>query len=79
MGPDTRSEIQTDQGKAALRSLFELKDVPKTGATELYFGPSAPAGKEKRWIKTNPGRAFIQERPNCAVGLTLRRRRSFGW
>ena len=24
--PDTRSEIQTDQGQAALRSLFELKD-----------------------------------------------------
>jgi hypothetical protein len=25
---ETRSEIQTDQGKAALRSLFELKDLP---------------------------------------------------
>jgi hypothetical protein len=57
--PDTRSEIQTDQGKAALRSLFELKDVPKTGATELYFGPSAPPGKEKRWIKTNPGKGWF--------------------
>jgi hypothetical protein len=57
--PDTRSEIQTDQGKAALRSLFELRDVPKTGATELYFGPSAPAGKEGQWIKTNPGKGWF--------------------
>ncbi|MBV8106920.1 MAG: DUF1254 domain-containing protein [Hyphomicrobiales bacterium] len=57
--PDTRSEIQTDQGKAALRSLFELKDVPKTGAAELYFGPSAPGGKEGQWIKTNPGKGWF--------------------
>ena len=57
--PDTRSEIQTDQGKAALRSLFELKDVAKTGATELYFGPSAPAGKEGQWIKTNPRKGWF--------------------
>ncbi|MGO4839654.1 DUF1214 domain-containing protein, partial [Rhizobiaceae sp. 2RAB30] len=42
----TRSEVQTDQGKAALRSLFELKDVPTDKPTELYFGPSAPAGQE---------------------------------
>jgi hypothetical protein len=53
--PRTRSMIQTDQNKAALRSLVELKDVPKTGTTDLYFGPKAPAGKEGQWIKTNPG------------------------
>ena len=40
--PDTRSEIVTDQGKAALRSLFELKDLPTNQTTELYFGPDAP-------------------------------------
>jgi hypothetical protein len=57
--PDTRSEIQTDQGKAALRSLFELKDVAKTGAAELYFGPHAPAGRERQWIKTNPGKGWF--------------------
>jgi hypothetical protein len=44
----TRSQIQTDQDKAALRSLVELKDVPKTGTTDLYFGPKAPTGKEGR-------------------------------
>jgi len=55
----TRSEVQTDQGKAALRSLFELKDASKSEPTELYFGPTAPAGQEGRWIKTVPGRGWF--------------------
>jgi hypothetical protein len=54
----TRSEVQTDQDKAALRSLFELKDA--TGdSVDLHFGPSAPAGKESRWIKTAPGKGWF--------------------
>jgi hypothetical protein len=27
--------------------------------TELYFGPTAPAGKESQWIKTTPGRGWF--------------------
>jgi hypothetical protein len=55
---ETRSEIATDQGHAALRSLFELKNV--TGASaDLYFGPNAPAGKENQWIKTTPGKGWF--------------------
>jgi len=55
----TRSEVQTDQGKAALRSLFELKDVSQTEPTELFFGPEAPSGKEGQWIKTAPGHGWF--------------------
>ena len=55
----TRSEVQTDQDKAALRSMFELRDVSRTEPTELYFGPTAPAGQEGRWIKTVPGRGWF--------------------
>lgn len=55
----TRSQIQTDQDKAALRSLVELKDVPQSGATELYFGPKAPVGKEEQWVKTIPGKGWF--------------------
>jgi hypothetical protein len=55
----TRSEVQTDQDKAALRSMFELKDVSKTEPAELYFGPTAPAGHEGQWIKTVPGRGWF--------------------
>jgi hypothetical protein len=55
----TRSMVQTDQNKAALRSMFELKDVPTTQPTELYFGATAPADKENLWIKTAPGRGWF--------------------
>jgi len=51
---ETRSEIQTDQGYAALRSLFELMDIATDGDVELFFGPEPAAGQELRWIKTRP-------------------------
>lgn len=53
-----RSEIRTDQDKAALRSLFELKG--KTASSvDLYFGPKAPAGHQGEWIKTIPGKGWF--------------------
>lgn len=56
---ETRSEIPTDQNAAALRSQFELKEVGTTGTVDLYFGPMAPVGKEKQWIKTIPGKGWF--------------------
>jgi len=56
----TRSQVQTEQGKAALRSLFELKGTAAgTDRVTLYFGPTAPADSESRWIKTLPGRGWF--------------------
>ena len=55
----TRSQIQTSQDKAALRSLAELKELGTSGSAELYFGPTAPTGQEARWIKTTPGRGWF--------------------
>ncbi|MFC4314737.1 DUF1254 domain-containing protein [Steroidobacter flavus] len=55
---DSRSQIQTDQKRAALRSLFELKDA-SGNSVELHFGPNAPKGQEKRWIKTLPGKGWF--------------------
>jgi hypothetical protein len=55
----TRSEIATDQNNAALRSMFELKEIQRKRSAELYFGPKPPAGKEGRWIKTIPGRGWF--------------------
>jgi hypothetical protein len=58
----TRSEIQTDQDKAALRSLIELtpeKIGKGAKGVDLYFGPHAPSGKEGRWIKTTPGKGWF--------------------
>lgn len=56
---ETRSQIQTEQNKAALRSMFELKDLASASQSELYFGPKAPAGKENQWIKTLPGKGWF--------------------
>jgi hypothetical protein len=54
----SRSQIQTAQNKAALRSLFELKNASGQYA-ELHFGPSEPAGAQERWVKTIPGRGWF--------------------
>jgi hypothetical protein len=56
---ETRSQIQTEQAKAALRSLFELKDISKSEPTELYFGPTAPEVQEGQWIQTIPGKGWF--------------------
>jgi len=29
------------------------------GSLDLYFGPSAPAGKEKNWLRTVPGKGYF--------------------
>ena len=55
---ESRSQIQTSQRKAALRSLFELKDVEGRMA-ELHFGPIAPKANESRWIQTIPGKGWF--------------------
>jgi hypothetical protein len=28
------------------------------GSIDLYFGPTAPTGKENNWVKTLPGRGW---------------------
>jgi hypothetical protein len=56
---ETRSQVATDQGKAALRSMFELKDKATGTAIDLYFGPKALAGQEDQWIKTIPGKGWF--------------------
>ena len=53
----TRSEIRTEQNKAALRSMFELADTPTEQPVELHFGPDRrPTGADGRWIQTLPAR-----------------------
>lgn len=55
----TRSQVNTDQGKAALRSLFELKNIGDARSVDLYFGPTAPAAHADHWVKTVPGRGWF--------------------
>jgi hypothetical protein len=55
----TRSQVRTEQDKAALRSLFELRDAQGSKPLDLYFGPEAPRGHENRWIKTSPNKGWF--------------------
>src|SRR5215472_5887379 len=55
---ETRSQVQTDQGRAALRSLFELKQVSGS-SVDLHFGPTAQKGQQSPWIKTVPGKGWF--------------------
>ena len=38
----------------------EVRDVcfNADGSTDIYFGPTAPAGKESNWIQTVPGKGW---------------------
>ncbi len=56
---ETRSEIATQQNKAALRSLFDLKELAGQPSLDLYFGPQAPEGKESVWIQTLPDKGWF--------------------
>lgn len=55
----TRSQIATDQDGAALRSLFELRDLEGSGTAILHFGPSQPKSAAVHWVKTIPGRGWF--------------------
>jgi hypothetical protein len=57
---ETRSQVQADQDRAALRSLFEL--IPEAGETTsmtLHFGPEQTQGLSDRWLQTVPDRDWF--------------------
>jgi hypothetical protein len=56
---ETRSEIDSGQGHAALRSLFELKNAPSGNDVELRFGPTEPETLKSQWIKTIPSKGWF--------------------
>jgi len=57
-GAETRSQVHTDQNRAAIRSLFERPKPNPDGSFDIYFGPRAPKGKEDQWLKTIPGEGY---------------------
>jgi hypothetical protein len=54
----TRSMLQTDQDWPAVSSQTKGLLVNADGSVDVYFGPKAPAGKEKNWIQTVPGKGW---------------------
>jgi len=58
--PQTRSMLQTPH--SATPSLSSEKGTVAQavdGSTTLYFGPTAPLGKEDNWIQTVPGKGWF--------------------
>ncbi|MEH6592573.1 MAG: DUF1254 domain-containing protein [Halioglobus sp.] len=56
---ETRTIIDTDQGRGAVRMLFEKPTANADDSFDVYFGPDAPKGKENQWVKTIPGKGWF--------------------
>ena len=54
----TRSQLQTDQEFPTVGSQTKGLLVNADGSVDVYFGPKAPAGKEKNWVQTVPGKGW---------------------
>jgi hypothetical protein len=55
----TRSLLRTDNPHPALSGLGGTVAVNEDGTTDLWFGPTAPAGRESNWVQTVPGKAWF--------------------
>ena len=55
----TRSVLQTDQRDTALTSDSGTVQSNADGSVDIYFGPTAPAGKENNWVQTVPGKGWF--------------------
>jgi len=54
----TRSMMQTDQRFPSVSSQTKGLKVNNDGSVDVYFGPTAPAGEEKNWAQTIPGKSW---------------------
>jgi hypothetical protein len=55
----TRSVLQTDQRDTAISSESGAVKSNEDGSVDVYFGPTAPAGKESNWIQTVSGKGWF--------------------
>jgi hypothetical protein len=55
---ETRSMLQTDQHLPRLGSQSGTVEANPDGSTDIYFGPTSPAGKESNWLQTVPGKGW---------------------
>jgi hypothetical protein len=55
----TRSQLQTDQPYPTVGSQTEGIKMNEDGSYDIYFSPEAPAGYEKNWLQTIPGKSWF--------------------
>jgi hypothetical protein len=56
---DPLSRSLLDSGGAITVSSLAKPDVNPDGSVDIYFGPKAPQGKEKNFVKTAPDKGFF--------------------
>lgn len=56
--PQTRSLLQTDQQFPSRNCQNKDIIINPDKSVDIWFGPTAPAGKEPNWIQTIPGKAW---------------------
>lgn len=56
---DPTSRSLLDSGGNRTVGSMRDHDVNKDGSVDLYFGPQAPDGKQKNWIKTDTDKGFF--------------------
>jgi hypothetical protein len=54
----SRSELKTAQRLPSV-SQYTGPVANSDGSIDIYFGPTAPEGKEKNWIQTVPGKGWF--------------------
>jgi len=57
--PQTRSELQTSQPYPSKNNKRDKLITNADGSVDLYFGPTAPAGKEANWTQTVPKKGWF--------------------
>jgi hypothetical protein len=55
----TRQMVVTPQGRPDISSRKEDLVKNSDGSVDVYFGPTAPAGKEANWVQTEPGKGWF--------------------
>jgi hypothetical protein len=57
--PQTRSQLQTSQPFPSKNSKKDKLTTNADGSADIYFGPTAPQGKEANWIATVPNKGWF--------------------
>jgi hypothetical protein len=57
--PQTRSELQTSQPFPSRNNKRDKLIYNDDGSVDLYYGPTAPEGKEANWTQTVPGKGWF--------------------
>lgn len=55
----TRSMLQTDQKAPSVSSQNKGIKTNADGSVDVWFGPKTPAGFEKNWVQTIPGKGWF--------------------